>query len=148
MSYASFRDLLTAVLMERFGGNKSAFAQALEMAPSALTRIINGRVPSMSVHNLLALAPWTDVPFLDLLRLARKEDVADRLMAVLRLNTPSMTQAEAGLLEQWRTLSTDQRRLLRRVLEEFSHVPAEDARPSAMGQTRSQARTLPRRRTA
>lgn len=126
---SAFSRLLFTVLNDRFGGNKSALADALGMSGSALTRITQdverGKSPSMSVRTLLKLASFSDEPLLTVLSVAGKAEEAEMLAQHLKLRQRERLPAqEADLLSEFKQLDHRERLLYRALLRQLLYNKA------------------------
>lgn len=89
-------------------GTLSELAKAIRMSQARLGRVINYG-GSLEVANLLRLAVVSGEPASDVLRAAKKDDVADLIEELYGKPNPPLSPADRTLLEQWHALPPDAR---------------------------------------
>lgn len=112
-----FKDLLDRIA-RRFP-SKKAFADAMDIDPSRLTRAINAGDFPFNVENCLRLARLSGESPSEILRAAGKGNVADLIELLYgKDRTRLLTPAERELLDAWATMSPRARDALQLIIDE------------------------------
>lgn len=114
-----FKDLLSKIA-GRFP-SKKAFAEALDIDPSRLTRAINAGDFPFNIENCLRLAKLSGESPTEILRSAGKVDIAE-LIESLYGREAEYTAKERELIETWRSLTPQARGALEIVFNDLAQA--------------------------
>ena len=111
---------LLADLVRRHGGTKQAFARAVGVSPSALSRLLAGHARQASTELCLRIAQVARVSASRVLRASGRSSVADLLeelygepaMRRQQFAAPRLTPYEQTLIDEWRTLDAPEQRAM------------------------------------
>ncbi len=119
----TFQTWVDELIKQRYGGIKTALANAIEMELSPFSRGV--AAGTLNVPNLLRLAHVGEEHPSIVLRLAGKQKEADLFDAVYGSAHEVITASERELLAQWRQLTPRAREGLRLTIRELSRVAAD-----------------------
>lgn len=125
-----FKELLKRIA-DRFP-SKKAFAEAMDIDPSRLTRALNTGDFPFNVVNCLRLAKISGESPAEILRTAGKADVAELIESLYgKDRTRLLTAEERELLDTWKGFTPDTRQALLRSFAELSgrRTKSSPARP-------------------
>jgi plasmid maintenance system antidote protein VapI len=116
-------ELLLAQL-PKFGGKKIRLAEAIELTPSRLTRVIEGEF-SLNEKNCLRLALASGLPAKEVLEAAGKGDIAELIERAYGKSDEAITSKERDHLNLWRAIGAAEQQaieLLVRGLRDGTHA--------------------------